>query len=283
MNNITALDRIVSLYSPVFKEPALNYSNNRLKNDVFIFIKNKNVMLTINNRQQLCPDKNTLYYIAKGTIITIQSNKKSAYEIYNFSCSETSIIYRMLTSLAVCPQNNILSCKYDNSTYTENSDYLKVDTCDGDLYIFRNLYHNISLLKKTYITLYFLSEHKQSNLSSFFQKKMNFSFSEKVKKILEEDLSISWRIADVSKVMLCSESTLRKKLLKENYTFNSMLLELRMNAAAIMILTTELHVNNIAKKVGYTGSSYFIKSFKDYYGITPKQLSLNVRHYNPLR
>lgn len=170
MNNITALDRMVSLYFPVFDESGLNYSNNKLKNDIFIFIRNESVTLTINGRQPFHPNKNTLYYIAKGTVITVQAKKSLAYEIYNFSHSETSIIYSILTSLEVRSKNDLLNYRFDSSTYIESNDYLKVDTCDGDLYIFRKLYSNISLLKKTYVVLYFLSEHKSSALSVFFFK-----------------------------------------------------------------------------------------------------------------
>ncbi|MSG11395.1 AraC family transcriptional regulator, partial [Escherichia coli] len=37
------------------------------------------------------------------------------------------------------------------------------------------------------------------------------------------------------------------------------------------------HINSIANEVGYTSTSYFIRNFKEFFGITPKQFSLKVK------
>ncbi|HGX9551638.1 TPA: AraC family transcriptional regulator, partial [Escherichia coli] len=37
------------------------------------------------------------------------------------------------------------------------------------------------------------------------------------------------------------------------------------------------HINRISYDVGYTSTSYFIRNFKNYFGITPKQFSLKVK------
>ncbi|HAJ7145446.1 TPA: helix-turn-helix domain-containing protein [Escherichia coli] len=65
-----------------------------------------------------------------------------------------------------------------------------------------------------------------------------------------------------------------EKLLHKNQIISGILLEVRMQAAARMILTTEKHINSVAQSVGYTSPSYFIKSFKNFFKITSKQLSL---------
>lgn len=74
-----------------------------------------------------------------------------------------------------------------------------------------------------------------------------------------------------------SEVSIRKKLLKENNNFNKIVLDVRMHHAASLITTSNKHINSIASEVGYTSTSYFIRNFKDFFGITPKQFSLKVK------
>ncbi|EAW8152486.1 AraC family transcriptional regulator, partial [Salmonella enterica] len=38
-----------------------------------------------------------------------------------------------------------------------------------------------------------------------------------------------------------------------------------------LLVTTDLNVNVVSFKLGYKTTSYFIKRFKEHYGITPKQ------------
>ena len=64
---------------------------------------------------------------------------------------------------------------------------------------------------------------------------------------------------------------------KENNNFNNLILDIRMQHAARLITTTEKHINSISDEVGYVSTSYFIRNFKSYFGITPKQFSLKVK------
>nr|WP_274618544.1 helix-turn-helix transcriptional regulator [Escherichia coli] len=90
-------------------------------------------------------------------------------------------------------------------------------------------------------------------------------------------MSKQWRLCHLSDKLFMSEVNIRKKLEKENITFNNLLLDLRMNFSARLLNTTEMHVSNIAKKSGYSNVSYFIKVFKDYFGVTPRQYNLKIR------
>ncbi|WP_460898830.1 helix-turn-helix transcriptional regulator, partial [Staphylococcus aureus] len=73
------------------------------------------------------------------------------------------------------------------------------------------------------------------------------------------------------------EVSIRKKLEKENNYFNNLILDIRMPHAARLITTTEKHINSISDGVGYVSTSYFIRYFKSYFCITPKQFSLKVK------
>ncbi|WP_224788349.1 helix-turn-helix transcriptional regulator, partial [Citrobacter amalonaticus] len=85
------------------------------------------------------------------------------------------------------------------------------------------------------------------------------------------------RLADLANILHMSEVSIRKKLEKESNNFNTLVLDIRMHQAAKLITTTEKHINSIANEVGYTSTSYFIRNFKEFFGITPKQFSLKVK------
>lgn len=53
--------------------------------------------------------------------------------------------------------------------------------------------------------------------------------------------------------------------------FTKYLIQFRMNKAADLLLNTIFKVTEIAGYVGYNDTSYFIQTFKKYYGITPDQ------------
>lgn len=103
------------------------------------------------------------------------------------------------------------------------------------------------------------------------------TLTEKIKNILSQDLTKQWRLCDLSQYLHMSEINVRKKLEAENNTFNALLLDIRMHQAARMLKRTDSHVNVIAQTIGYTSTSYFIKMFKEYFGVTPKQFALRIR------
>lgn len=54
-------------------------------------------------------------------------------------------------------------------------------------------------------------------------------------------------------------------------SFNEYLLQLRMKQAALLLVSSEGSVNDIAEKCGYQGCSTFYRVFKRYYGMAPGQ------------
>lgn len=55
------------------------------------------------------------------------------------------------------------------------------------------------------------------------------------------------------------------------YTFSELLLEKRMERAAILLKGTTLPIEEIAAMLGYSNSSNFYKAFKGYYGVSPRE------------
>lgn len=105
-------------------------------------------------------------------------------------------------------------------------------------------------------------------------------FSDRVKAVVESDLSKKWSLASVSEALSLSEIAVRKKLESENTSFYQVLLDARMHKAAKLILNENHHINTVSSKVGVSSTSYFIKMFSTYYGVTPKQFYL---HYKSIK
>ncbi|EHR9330681.1 helix-turn-helix transcriptional regulator, partial [Escherichia coli] len=102
-------------------------------------------------------------------------------------------------------------------------------------------------------------------------------FSDKLIKILDQDLSKRWRLGDIAEIFNVSEVSIRKRLDAEQTTFYQILYERKMNKALQLLLDNELQVDMIAKKIGISSTSYFIKSFKKHFGVTPKSFLMYFR------
>ena len=76
--------------------------------------------------------------------------------------------------------------------------------------------------------------------------------------------------SDVGQAMRLSESYISKLFRKYgNCSFNSYLLQLRLNKAELLLKNTMLSVSEIAFSCGFQTTSFFIKRFRQHYGLTP--------------
>ena len=92
-----------------------------------------------------------------------------------------------------------------------------------------------------------------------------------------KDISKKWKLSDIADELNMSEISVRKKLDIEESNFNQLLLDARMNKAIKYLIKNTHQINIISSLVGYSSISYFIKTFKEYYGITPKQFEIGIR------
>lgn len=63
-----------------------------------------------------------------------------------------------------------------------------------------------------------------------------------------------------------------------NITPNAYIIELRLNHAANLLRYSQMSVNEISEKVGYTSKSHFMKIFKEKYGHTPLQYRKSIEN-----
>ncbi|MBA1026799.1 helix-turn-helix transcriptional regulator, partial [Escherichia coli] len=127
------------------------------------------------------------------------------------------------------------------------------------------------------LTTFIASSEKSTLLIQSVLSSGVIKFSDKLIKIFEQDLSKRWRLGNVAEIFNVSEISIRKRLDAEQTTFYQILLERRMNKALQLLLDNELQVDMIAKKIGISSTSYFIKTFKKHFGVTPKSFLMYFR------
>ncbi|MCJ2583139.1 AraC family transcriptional regulator [Escherichia coli] len=99
-------------------------------------------------------------------------------------------------------------------------------------------------------------------------------FTDKIRAIIEQDLTKKWKLSLISEELNMAEVSVRKRLDAEGINFHQVLLDVRMQEAVRLILNGTHHINKISSLIGISSTSYFIRIFSNYYGVTPKQFYL---------
>ncbi|EPQ7464144.1 helix-turn-helix transcriptional regulator [Escherichia coli] len=99
-------------------------------------------------------------------------------------------------------------------------------------------------------------------------------FCDIVRRLIERNTEKKWKLSHLSYEMSLSEVAIRKKLDSENTNFYKILLDVRMQKAARLILRDGTQISKISKIVGLSSASYFTKLFRLYHGVTPKKYSM---------
>ncbi|MXI59573.1 AraC family transcriptional regulator [Escherichia coli] len=169
--------------------------------------------------------------------------------------------------------------KMSTSTYlhkrTLKDKIFKIKSISVALELFKMLKNGKGGRARLYKLAYILSKSEDlEELMASINTSISMKFSERIRNLLNSDLSKKWKISDLSDKLYMSEITIRKKLEKEAICFNQLLLDVRMHKAMSYMLENKLSISQIAELLGYSSNSYFIKIFKGYYGITPKQFNI---------
>lgn len=83
-------------------------------------------------------------------------------------------------------------------------------------------------------------------------------------------------LADIGKAFAYHPTYVSSLLHRETgKTFSQILLEKRMDRAAILLQNTTLSIEEAASLIGYSDHSNFYKAFKDYFGMTPRDYLTN--------
>ncbi|HGT7969355.1 TPA: helix-turn-helix transcriptional regulator [Escherichia coli] len=244
----------------------------RFYNCAIIYLRNAQLLVKTIDGEVINIPPESICYIEKNTVIDVTLNvlgKGMSYDIFHIDNNILSCICKVMEPLLLNPhkvgsmRSRIFNCTADKT----------------DVEIFKIITEaNVPHHRLIYNITYLLSKVDDiESLVCSLSVSTDSTFTEKLKLIIESDLSKSWRLVDLANVLHMSEVSIRKKLEKENNNFNNLILDIRMQHAARLITTTEKHINSISDEVGYVSTSYFIRNFKSYFGITPKQFSLKVK------
>lgn len=98
------------------------------------------------------------------------------------------------------------------------------------------------------------------------------SFSQQVIMFLEEYHQSKIQTEDISKALNTSYRTLARKFKFETgITISEKLIEIRINKAKQLLISTDLPMYKVARETGFENEFYFSKRFKQYLGIPPKE------------
>lgn len=257
-----------------YGQKRLDIKNIRFYNSVIVCLRNSIMFVSFRNGVSITINPHSVCYFEKNMTFDVKLIilDNHPYDIIHLNSNIVASICKAMSPVAL---NNYKNIQSRTKVFSREMD-------DIDMRIFSRIItqppqRNVLIYKLAYILSKFESFNELLN-SLFYST--NKSFVEKVKEIIETDYSKSWRLIDLTCILHQSEITIRKKLEKESTTFNKLLLDIKMHRAARLITTTEKQICVIADDVGYASTSYFIKAFKDYYGLTPKQFSLQLKNRN---
>ncbi|ENR9640717.1 helix-turn-helix transcriptional regulator [Salmonella enterica] len=258
----------------------INSKGMRLHSCALLYINSTSTCELYSNGERVEQiSKGALFFVDRGTTLSIKLKKqttKSSYYLYILGDEELQSAYEWLHSY-LAPKH------IQKKPPSLSHNLFMCNLYDWEKNLFLELHKKTLLTQKKHAILNYLLSNMPKNdiLCNLIAYNLKKSFSGIIRKNILSNISNNWKINDISKILNMSESNIKKKLYSENYTFKTLLLETRMNYAAKMILTTEKHINVIASSVGYSSPSYFIKTFKEHFNITPKQLSIQFKRcYN---
>lgn len=218
--------------------------------------------------------ENDLIFLPKGVKISvfIERCNNSALPLYHL----VSLDGRMLTSIKniICESDDWMNVNHTNDEPSIKNKIMSTHANKKIRSIFFKALETkntqLKILKLSYIIL--MSNNKDRIVNALLRSSATL-FSDRIRYIIGEQLNKNWRLSNIAEHFNISEITVRKRLESENTTFHDIVLNCRMSKAMELILQGDAHINKIARAVGFSSTSYFIKTFKGFYGVTPKKLS----------
>ncbi|CAD6175992.1 AraC family transcriptional regulator [Escherichia coli] len=229
-------------------------------------------------------NKNGAFFFPKGRFIFIGRNmsfscqinklnsEKRPYKAIRLNKNEVLTLINILKSICVFhpdeymhgkESNNKIICVEDNNEWAYIFNRI-VSSRDSSLKILKLAY----MISRMGIT--------QDIMLSLISSAL-ITFTDKIRELIENNISIKWRLSMIADKFNLTEVSVRKRLEAEGTSFSKLLLDIRMNRALQLLLQSELQIPQISRSVGFSGLSYFIKSFRNYFGITPKQFIIYFR------
>ncbi|EQC3334939.1 helix-turn-helix domain-containing protein [Escherichia coli] len=256
------------------KLTTLNINNVHLYNYIIIHASDCDLWIT-NSFEEIHLHKGYVYLLERNLFFNVRFERvgeEGGYNIYRIN----NDVLRKLKKI----QELIFNSSSDFFLHKRSlkDKVFKIHLSNAELEIFFSLINQDGGSESVYKLSYLLS--KINNHDELFRSlsiNMTESFSDKVRAIVSEDMRKKWRLSDVACRFNMSDITVRKKLESESTSFQKLLLDTKMNKAFHLLVYENMSISYVSNYIGLSGNSYFIKVFKNYYNVTPKQLLVNLR------
>lgn len=103
------------------------------------------------------------------------------------------------------------------------------------------------------------------------------SFSARVRDLFSTNPQSDWTSAHLCDTLGVSEATLRRKLAAEDWSFQTLLIDVRMSTAMQLLQSTDLSILRIAEATGYESQSRFAARFRARFGFAPSAIRGHIR------
>ncbi len=208
-------------------------------------------------------------FLERGVNISVRIQKQNLTEkpYVAFRLNENVLRHLKNTLMIIYGMSNV-----DANGYRDISKKIAIRDVDKTLLdLLENASnHNEPSFISTLIYLISRIENNEKIIESIYISSVSF-FSDKVRNLIEKDLSRKWTLGIIADAFNASEITIRKRLESENTNFNQILMQLRMSKAALLLLENSYQISQISNMIGISSASYFIRIFNKHYGVTPKQ------------
>jgi len=164
--------------------------------------------------------------------------------------------------------SNGMLTKSDSRILLTISQLIELNKQCGDLVLLRIQSLIIDILVHQMETL--LAEYENQSL---IISKNHYDKIALAKQIIEKDLTKSFTIPELAKLIGTNEQYL-KKYFKQYYgkTVMNYITDHKMNHAKELIMTGDYRVSDVARLTGYKHSTHFTTAFKKYFGFIPNSL-----------
>lgn len=228
--------------------------------------------------------KGEMLFFKRGSLLSVERGLKFSFNLKKYNKESPPFRYIGIDQHTIKLLKEILQSLY---IYKINESSLARKTTDkiinewgneGAIRIFNLINSSLCSTRKAIKIAYMLSKmEKLDKMINSIYISAAVTFTDKVRAIIAEDLSRKWRLNNIADEFNISEITVRKRLECEKTSFHNVLMDLRMNRALQLLHENEKQIHQISGLIGISSSSYFIKLFKDYYGVTPKQYIIYFR------
>ncbi len=122
-----------------------------------------------------------------------------------------------------------------------------------------------------YLSCLSMFSHKKELIPLLFNSIS--TVSGKVERLISFDIAKRWYLRDIAERMYTSESLIKKSCRMKIPVSVKYYSPPWMSMARRLLELRQIPLHTIAEKCGYSSTSYFINTFRQYYGVTPHQFA----------